>query len=68
MKNTKRPINEYDEVKAYFYGSTIELTNGVGPKEPRTKVIKGHRYVVLETGEIKNMNQESKKELIILIV
>lgn len=61
MKNTKRPINEYDEVKAYFYGSTIELTNGVGPKEPRTKVIKGHRYVVLETGEIKNMNQESKK-------
>ena len=53
MKNTKRPINEYDEVKAYFYGSTIELTNGVGPKEPRTKVIKGHRYVVLETGEIK---------------
>ena len=61
MKNTKRPINEYDEVKAYFYGSTIELTNGVGPKEPRTKVIKGHRYVVLETGEIKNMNQESEK-------
>ena len=57
----KRPINEYDEVKAYFYGSTIELTNGVGPKEPRTKVIKGHRYVVLETGEIKNMNQESEK-------
>lgn len=61
MENTKRPINEYDEVKAYFYGSTIELTNGVGPKEPRTKVIKGHRYVVLETGEIKNMNQESEK-------
>lgn len=61
MKNTKRPINEYDEVKAYFYGSTIELTNGVGPKEPRTKVIKGHKYVVLETGEIKNMNQESEK-------
>lgn len=61
MKNTKRPINEYDEVKAYFYGSTIELTNGVGPKEPKTKVIKGHRYVVLETGEIKNMNQESEK-------
>ena len=61
MKNTKRPINEYDEVKAYFYGSTIELTNGVCPKEPRTKVIKGHRYVVLETGEIKNMNQESEK-------
>lgn len=61
MKNTKKPINEYDEVKAYFYGSTIELTNGVGPKEPRTKVIKGHRYVVLETGEIKNMNQESEK-------
>ena len=61
MKNTKRPINEYDEVKAYFYGSTIELTNGVGPKEPRTKVIKGHRYVVLENGEIKNMNQESEK-------
>ena len=61
MKNTKRPINEYDEVKAYFYGSTIELTNGVGPKEPRTKVIKGHRYVVLETGEIKNMNRESEK-------
>lgn len=61
MKNTKRPINEYDEIKAYFYGSTIELTNGVGPKEPRTKVIKGHRYVVLETGEIKNMNQESEK-------
>ena len=61
MKNTKRPINEYDEVKAYFYGSTIELTNGVGPKEPRTKVIKGHRYVVLETGEIKNMNQEAEK-------
>ena len=61
MKNTKRPINEYDEVKAYFYGSTIELTNGVGPKEPRTKEIKGHRYVVLQTGEIKNMNQESEK-------
>lgn len=61
MKNTKRPINEYDEVKAYFYGSTIELTNGVGPKEPKTKAIKGHRYVVLETGEIKNMNQESEK-------
>jgi hypothetical protein len=61
MKKTKRPINEYDEVKAYFYGSTIELTNGVGPKEPKTKVIKGHRYVVLETGEIKNMNRESEK-------
>lgn len=43
------------------YGSTIELTNGIGPKEPKTKVIKGHRYVVLETGEIKNMNRESEK-------
>ena len=61
MKKTKRSINEYDEVKAYFYGSTIELTNGIGPKEPKTKVIKGHRYVVLETGEIKNMNRESEK-------
>lgn len=61
MKKTKRSINEYDEVKAYFYGSTIELTNGIGPKEPKTKVIKRHRYVVLETGEIKNMNRESEK-------
>lgn len=61
MKKTKRSINEYDEVKAYFYGLTIELTNGIGPKEPKTKVIKGHRYVVLETGEIKNMNRESEK-------
>ncbi len=61
MKKTKRSINEYDEVKAYFYGSTIELTNGIGPKEPKTKVIKGNRYVVLETGEIKNMNRESEK-------
>lgn len=61
MKKTKRQINEYDEVKAYFYGTTIELTNGVGPKEPKTKVIKGHRYVVLETGEINNMNRESEK-------
>ena len=61
MKKRKKTINEYDEVKAYFYGSTIELTTGIGPKEPKTKVIKGHRYVVLETGEIKDMNQRAEK-------
>lgn len=58
---TNKPIDEYSEVKAYFYGSTIELTNGIGPKEPKTKVIKGHRYIILETGEIKSMKQDAEK-------
>lgn len=62
MKNKEnKPIDEHAEVKAYFYGSTIELTNGIGPKEPKTKVIKGHRYVVLKTGEIKEMNRSAEK-------
>lgn len=56
-----KPINEYDEVKVYFYGSTVEITNGIGPKEQKTRVIKGHRYVNLKTGEIEKMNRTADK-------
>lgn len=47
-------------VKAYLYGGTLEMTTGNGLQKQSIKVIKGKRYVNLETGEIKAMNTDNK--------
>lgn len=43
-------------VKSYIYGDTVEMTTANGQQEQKIKVIKGKRYVNLETGEIHDMD------------
>ena len=43
-------------VKSYIYGDTVEMTTANGKQEQKIKVIKGNRYVNLETGEIHDMD------------
>ena len=39
-----KPINNDSVVKSYRYGDTLELTNAIGKRKQKTRVIKGHRY------------------------
>ena len=55
-----KPINNDSVVKSYRYGDTLELTNSIGKRKQKTRVIKGHRYVELATGEIKKMKTDAK--------
>lgn len=55
-KNEQLEINKAQMVKAYQYGSTLEMTTATGLQPQTIRVISGKRYVVLATGEIKDMN------------
>lgn len=57
---TDQAINNNKVVKSYRYGSTLEITNSVGNKKQKTRVITKHRYINLATGEIKNMKRKAK--------
>lgn len=59
----KENIPEATEVKAYYYGRTIEMTDATGPKHRYYKVIKGHRYINLLTGEIFDMDRSAKSRI-----
>lgn len=50
-------------VKAYVYGDTVEMTTANGQQEQIIKVIKGKRYVNLETGEIHAMDTSNNSRL-----
>ena len=50
-------------VKSYVYGNTIEMTTANGQQEQVIKVIRGKRYVNLETGEIHNMDTSTRTRL-----
>ncbi|MDC2839235.1 replicative protein [Limosilactobacillus mucosae] len=53
-------INKETVVKAYLYGSTVELsTSNINNHQQSVLVIPGHRYVDLATGEVKKMNTDS---------
>ena len=43
-------------VKSYRYGNTLELTTSNGIHKQTIKVLPNKKYVVLETGEIFDMN------------
>ncbi|HEK9954492.1 TPA: replicative protein [Streptococcus equi subsp. zooepidemicus] len=49
-------ISNLKVVKSYVYGDTVELTTANGQQIQKIKIISGHRYVNLETGEIFDMN------------
>ncbi|MFT9022282.1 replicative protein [Lentilactobacillus hilgardii] len=59
-KKNKIIIKSKTLVKSYRYGSTLELTTAAGNHYQGTKVLPGKRYVVLSTGEIKNMKTDAK--------
>lgn len=68
MKNKKENIPEnipriYDEVlvKSYRYGDTLEITTSVGRQT--IQVLPNKRYVVLDTGEIKDMDDSAKSRV-----
>ncbi len=50
-------------VKSYIYGDTIEMTTANGQQAQVIKVIKGKRYVNLETGEIHDMDTSNNTRL-----
>ncbi|MCY7016076.1 replicative protein [Streptococcus sanguinis] len=50
-------------VKSYIYGDTVEMTTANGQQEQKIKVIKGKRYVNLETGEIHDMDTSNCNRL-----
>ncbi|WP_029171757.1 hypothetical protein [Streptococcus suis] len=50
-------------VKSYIYGDTVEITTANGQQEQTIKVIEGKRYVVLETGEIYDMDTSGSTRL-----
>ncbi|WP_017547419.1 rolling circle replication-associated protein [Salinicoccus carnicancri] len=51
-------IFEKTLVKSYRYGETLEMTTSIGKQT--IMVLPGKRYVVLETGEIKDMDVSSE--------
>lgn len=53
-------ISNFEKVKAYKYGDTLELTNTVGSSIPAIKVLPNKEYLVMSTGEIKTMNTDSE--------
>lgn len=61
MKDNSRSISDETEVKAYFYGDTVELSANNIPYVQYILVISGHRYVNLKTGEICYMNTSGSK-------
>mgnify|MGYP000847185525 CR=1 FL=1 len=50
-------------VKSYIYGDTVEMTTANGQQEQKIKVIKGKRYVNLDTGEIHDMDTSNCNRL-----
>lgn len=57
-------INKETVVKAYLYGSTVELsTSNINNHQQSVLVIPGHRYVDLSTGEVKQMNTNSDSRI-----
>ena len=60
MKKTEIP--EGTQVKAYYYGRTIEVTDAIGPHEQKIKVTKGHKYTNILTGKTFAMNTSELKE------
>lgn len=47
-------------VKAYRYGRTLEITTSNGLNRQTIKVLPNKRYVILETGEIRDMNTSAE--------
>lgn len=60
MKKIKDEIAEGTNVKAYYYGRTIEITNAINHQQT-SKVISGHKVVNLLTGEVSEMNTSATK-------
>lgn len=56
---TNKSINPGQIVKAYLYGDTIELTANNIHQSQSIIVLPHHQYVVIKTGEIKQMNTSS---------
>lgn len=57
-------INKETVVKAYLYGSMVELsTSNINNHQQSVLVIPGHRYVDLSTGEVKQMNTNSDSRI-----
>lgn len=60
MPKFKETILSQSVVKSYRYGDTLELTTSNGLHKQTIKVLPNKRYVVLETGEILDMNTTAK--------
>ncbi|MFR0532494.1 replicative protein [Limosilactobacillus reuteri] len=61
---TDKVIKPGQIVKAYIYGNTIELSSSnVNVNRQAILVIPNHKYVVLETGEIKSMNTDASSRV-----
>ena len=56
MKVNNSKVHAGAIVKSYRYGSTLELTTSNGIHKQTIKVLPNKKYVVLETGEIFDMD------------
>ncbi|MFM1538237.1 rolling circle replication-associated protein [Helcococcus bovis] len=58
-KNTPKIYN-FEKVKAYWYGDTLEITNAIGLERQSIIILPEKEYLVISTGEIKKMNTENR--------
>ncbi|MFT8812447.1 replicative protein [Oenococcus sp.] len=62
-KNKGVQISKYNIVKSYRYGKTLELTSANGQQVQGIKVLPHKRYIVLKTGEVKEMNTDNESRV-----
>ena len=56
MKANNSKVHAEAIVKSYRYGNTLELTTSNGLHKQTIKVLPNKKYVVLETGEVFDMD------------
>ena len=57
--NQNTEIKQNQMVKSYLYGNTLELTTSMGNSKQTIIVLPNHQYLVVDTGEVKQMKTNS---------